>query len=308
MEEAKRRIAESPRMLDLRGLGLTELPPLPEEVRVLDVAENKLTRLPALPATLEILYCEQNLLEQLPPLPPGLQMLTCSRNRLRSLPPLPPALRRLDCAENRIERLPPLSPTLAYLNCASNRVTELPEIPATLDYLDAANNLLTEMPFLPARMSELELGGNPLRSPYAELYHDYMIEWAAHNDEDLPRFLRIMRAYQAAELRQKGRNLAAFTGSFAGPGARVQKENGTEAPVRLPFGGPAELVGQFLTGKKGYLPEQRAKLLANFARTQGGYLSKNRFQAVLARPYRHNSTKRNKKSRRKTRQRRRRGT
>ena len=75
--------------VDLRRLGLTELPPLPEGITVLNCSWNQLTSLPELPSTLTMLYCAQNQLTSLPELP-SLDYLQCNNNQLTSLPTLPP--------------------------------------------------------------------------------------------------------------------------------------------------------------------------------------------------------------------------
>ena len=61
--------------LDLRDLGLTELPSLPPTLKWLDCSQNQLTKLPPLPPTLQRLECSENLLMELPPLPPTLRWL-----------------------------------------------------------------------------------------------------------------------------------------------------------------------------------------------------------------------------------------
>ena len=93
MEEARRIITEwldegSPDVvLELAGLGLTELPELPDELTILDCSRNQITKLPdKLPDRLTELYCHTNQLNKLPQLPDRLTTLDCDNNQLQYPP------------------------------------------------------------------------------------------------------------------------------------------------------------------------------------------------------------------------------
>jgi len=136
--------------LDLSGLGLKKLPPLPEGLRWLN--------------------CEANLLEALgddyDALPDTLISLECGNNRLTGLPdPLPPYLYTLDCENNKLTRLPANLPyTITRLYVDNNQITELPAaLPTALEMLSAEKNLLTELPaLLPEGLRLLYVGHNRL--------------------------------------------------------------------------------------------------------------------------------------------------
>ena len=149
-EEYEEDPANSIETLDLSGLGLKTLPPIPDGVRTLN--------------------CENNLLETLgedyDSLPSTLIMLNCGNNRLIGLPdPLPPYLYTLDCENNRLTRLPAVLPnTIERLYVDYNQITELPAaLPTALEMLSADNNLLTELPAaLPATLRSLYVSYNRL--------------------------------------------------------------------------------------------------------------------------------------------------
>jgi Leucine-rich repeat (LRR) protein len=108
MEIALERIANMrDDIVNLKHLGLTELPPLPSTLVELCCSNNRLTELPPLPPALEVLNCYGNQLTSLPPLPPTLRRLICNINELTSLPPLPPTLRELYYSYNPIIYPPP---------------------------------------------------------------------------------------------------------------------------------------------------------------------------------------------------------
>lgn len=128
MAEAQRRIDEwvaegdETKELQLSGLNLTSLPPLPENLKIIFCEHNKLTELSGLPDTLIDLFCGDNKLTKLPTLPAGLDTLACGNNQLISIPTLPKKLRGLSCFNNKLTRLPDLPMTLLYLNCETNKL------------------------------------------------------------------------------------------------------------------------------------------------------------------------------------------
>jgi len=133
-------------VLDLSGLGLKILPPLPDEVRILN--------------------CDDNLIETLPdPLPRSLIYLDCARNKLTRLPDtLPTYLRALNCSDNALTELPVALPSLLdRLHVDGNRLTKLPWLPRDLELIAADNNLLTELPRnLPKNLKHLYVSKNRL--------------------------------------------------------------------------------------------------------------------------------------------------
>ena len=146
MQEAKRSIATMENgYLNLAGLHLTELPPLPEGVEQLNCSLNSLTTLPPLPSTLRHLNCQYNNLTELPPLPPNLITLSCENNNLTKLPALPSGIRKV------------------YFT--SNKIRELPDIPASLG-----------IPmFTPRGVEIMTFSGdyNPLLEPYRRFYNNF---------------------------------------------------------------------------------------------------------------------------------------
>jgi len=149
--------------LDLSKLGLTELPPLPDDLIVLRCDLNELTALPELPSSLRVLHCHQNQLSSLPELPPFLESLSCSHNPLRSLPSLPSSLKQLVCMRNHLSALPPLPSSLLELCFDYNYITRLPYLPPHLSELSCSYNQLTSLPPLPS-LTSLFLFGNLLES------------------------------------------------------------------------------------------------------------------------------------------------
>ncbi|SDD79802.1 C-terminal novel E3 ligase, LRR-interacting [Bradyrhizobium brasilense] len=156
--------------LNLGGLRLTRLPPLPNAIVVLDVGFNRLTSLPdSLPPSLQRLDLRGNELTSLPALPTELRGLDASSNRLRNLPEevLPAALQFLDLNHNQLVDLPEVLPaSLRLLYARNNQLTNLPEVlPARLRYLDVGENELTRLPeALPASLELLDASQNQLTS------------------------------------------------------------------------------------------------------------------------------------------------
>ena len=161
--------------LDLCGLNLHSLPPLPSHVESLLCMENRLLELPALPSSLKILVCWDNpQLSSLPALPAALQRLDISRCPFTELPPLPPALRWLTANGCGLESVPQQWPeSLRGLELSSNQIREIGELPTQLvGTVNLRENQLTELPRNWLQLescSDLWLEGNPLSERTLEL-------------------------------------------------------------------------------------------------------------------------------------------
>jgi hypothetical protein len=155
---ALQRIALGIPNLNLVGLGLTGLPPIPDTVRQLFLANNQLTALPALPPNLDHLDCSANQLTTLPALPPTLRTITFGNNRLTVLPALPPGLLELWCDQNELTALPDFPPTLTMIVCNNNPITVLPPLPPGLKELYVMSTNLTALPPLPPGIIKVSCG------------------------------------------------------------------------------------------------------------------------------------------------------
>lgn len=170
------------RILILSGLGLSEIPPLPEGITILRCEMNQLTSLPTLPSSLTFLSCQENLLTSLPTLPSSLRYLSCSDNLLSSLPSLPSSLISLSCMQNTLTSLPPLPPSLMRLCIDEKNIIHLPEFPP-LEILSCSYIQMIYLPPLPSLRSLL-LFSNPLEilheSPLTLIRAVYVLP---HNNE-----------------------------------------------------------------------------------------------------------------------------
>ena len=201
--------------LNLRNLGLTKLPPIPEGVYGLNLQDNQLTTINTLPDSLRDLNCSKNKLESLPSFPPNLYRFDCRQNRLSALPPLPASLVGFDCGANRLKSLPPMEHliNLVEFDCGGNLLTELPLMPTTklqriwcstnrierlpplkhltgLKQLRCGENRLTEIPELPDTIKLLNCGTNklsvlpPLPKHMVELLTDGNLVYLGYINQD----------------------------------------------------------------------------------------------------------------------------
>jgi Leucine-rich repeat (LRR) protein len=133
-------------ILDVRNLGLTELPDVPgyDRVKHFYCTGNKLTWLPELP-NVESLFCSQNQLTELPELP-VVKYLTCSQNKLTRLPKLPKIISLL-CQDNKLVELTTPGEKLSAweINCSRNNLTWLPELSKAYR-VDCSHNRLMYLP------------------------------------------------------------------------------------------------------------------------------------------------------------------
>ena len=110
-----------PVKLDLSGLQLDALPPLPQ-LAGLDCSFNHLTALGPLPTSLESLVCACNLLRALTRLPRSLEFLSCQGNPLQTMR-LPAGLKHL---YGTADTWPALPPGLLALKTAAQHIGPLP--------------------------------------------------------------------------------------------------------------------------------------------------------------------------------------
>ncbi len=78
----------------------------------------------------------------LPPLPDGLKDLTCDYTNLTSLPSLPDGLHTLTCGNTPLTSLPQLPNSIIFLYCGHTRLTNLPSLPTSLQFLSCYNTPL----------------------------------------------------------------------------------------------------------------------------------------------------------------------
>ena len=186
--DAERRIRGARRdgatQLDLRGIGLTEVPSAIAnltQLQFLNLSDNNLTQLPEAIATLtqlRLLYLSRNQLTVLPEAIATLtqlQVLNLSVNQLTVLPEEIAELtqlQRLYLSGNNLTQLPEAIATLSqleWLELSRNNLTQLPEAIAGLTQLQELylwRNNLTQLPSAIAsltQLQQLDLSDNKLR-------------------------------------------------------------------------------------------------------------------------------------------------
>ena len=279
---------------------LVELPDLPDTLRELVVDKNELKKLPKLPNGFHFLDVKKNQLESLPKqFPSSIVSLGLTHNALSEIPSLantqvesvglgfntistlpafPPTLRKLGCSNNKLTEIKGLPNHLHVLNCSNNclRVLEIENL-KWLHILVANNCCLKEIPLLPPMPGgddgndnnnnnngngpeeedrrQYYFEGNPLTPEFAAIYNRYKQAQGAHAWEREPGSTRRFREDVLEEHRRliaaRKANASAIQQVFKGPGG--------------PFGNysPANLIAEFITGKKGTTEGQRLALLEN---------------------------------------------
>lgn len=222
-QEVYRRVTESriTGRLDLVNMGLTVLPPLPEN--------------------LEKLYCDQNLLTNLPVLPQTLAHLSCHKNRLTELPTLPNSLTRLYCGANLISKMPDLPPNLEILHCICNPITVLPELPNNLKNLYCQFCMLTDMPILPPTLAFLDC--------FPNTFNPLLTGHMSKKTTTDAALIENIRAYHST----LGRAKAAFIDTVAFQKTLFQDETSLNTDC-------LNVIGSFLSGYSGVLEKQICQL------------------------------------------------
>ena len=194
MEEAKRRIRrwkrqKNPRKwLNLMGLNLTELPPIPSKVKKLNCKGNMLSAFyNALPKQLKQLRCGNNLFQKFDTLPVTLKALNCAWSRganvLDSLPDsiecivaeqcerivliqtLPSQLKylNLSCTYS-LEKIWMFPPNLEECTIVESNLEQLPQLPSKLKIFTCEQTYIKVLPQLPITLEYLNIYGNNLQS------------------------------------------------------------------------------------------------------------------------------------------------
>lgn len=161
--------------LNLSGLGLTELPAIPEGVTCLTADDNPLRQITNFPQSLErfthrpLMSGRSSPLESIPPLPPKLISLMIHDTGLKALPELPKSLTYLDVRKSRLTSVPELHEGLKTLVLNSTEVTSLGKLPSTLERLECNYSKLETLPPLPVRIEKVEVNGCKLTELPADI-------------------------------------------------------------------------------------------------------------------------------------------
>jgi len=246
--DLQKRISESEftRKLNLKNMGLFELPELPENLLELYCDGNYLTSLPKLPYMLVVLNCDDNQLKFLPTLPDSLTELRCNYNELLTLPLLPNNLIELYCSFNQLTKLTTLQTlpnTLRWLYCNDNYLTTLPTLPRTLDYLYCRNNQLTTLPILPDTLVTLDYYGNPFNKIFSSLIKKINIFNTIKTT-----IKNIREYYRTIEFRINAKNTIPLQ-------IALYKVTSCDIPIDC-----FSLIGSYLSGENGTLSTQISKL------------------------------------------------
>lgn len=171
--EAARRIrarlnADDGDVLDLSGLGLRTMPPIPslieESTSHLDLSDNLLTQLELFSSDLASLRIVNNPLTRLRIDSNSLELLNVSDNQLNSLELQTPYLQALNMSHNPLRRVPSNLPRLSELHMLNTHVNSLygagyPQ----LSFLDARESRLRSLGMLDvSQLDYFDFSGNPL--------------------------------------------------------------------------------------------------------------------------------------------------
>lgn len=244
---------------DFREQNLTSLPELPLNTPNLLCSRNQLTSLPSLPSEMTGILCSENQLTSLPTLPEKLEVIWCFNNQLTAFPSFPTGLKTVLCYDNQLTSLPPLSERLEDLYCTRNKLTVLPPLPKGLRGLMCESNQLTMLPILPHRLIVFRCGNNPYVEPFKTWVQEYDTKGGR---------LHILRnkvnAYWRKLPARELKNLMVTIGQ-----RELQAQMGNprdESEDRVQDCLPADclsVIGEFLTGEKGSIMQQRKKLYEN---------------------------------------------
>lgn len=163
-----RELSDESLELDLRNLGLSECPEipnnvktlylsgntiedfdLPDSIEVLDISRNQCITITNLPENLIELYANNNHIELVDWFPDNLQIIMLQGNSLKELPDLPRNLLSLFVGKNMLEKLPILPEKLENMDISYNKLRDCPGLPGKLKHIWCHANYLRHCPVLP---------------------------------------------------------------------------------------------------------------------------------------------------------------
>ncbi len=286
------------RTLNIRNNRISTLPePIPGSLEALRITHNEITAIPSLAHTqVHTLGLGFNQLTAMPALPNTVNTIGVASNQIKSIKNLPRHVEVLVCSNNPLHTLEIANLTHLLVLIASNcGLHQLPLLPPVNDGNDDNNNNNNNNgnnnndggganDGIEDRRT-YHFGGNPLDPEYAAIYQTYLDD-GNHDWQYWPnpaggpaiysnRRPGSTRAFRLAILEQYRRDLQKRKTevgelirmkqlSSAGPG---QPTRGVPGALQANYG-PMNLIGEFLTGKKGTIESQRLGLLENQERAR----------------------------------------
>lgn len=153
--------------LNLSGLNLRTLPPIPDTVTDLSCGNANLEYIAdsCIPAKLSIFNCTNSpKLKKLPILPDTVTIINIKESSgITELLQLPTSLKTLLMERTAIRVLPNLHYGLECLTCSYVPIKVLPTLPQTLVMLDVRYTLINTIPELPPFLQYLNCSGTPVK-------------------------------------------------------------------------------------------------------------------------------------------------
>lgn len=268
------------------------IPELPDRIEVLSVGTSRMlkgfTKFPSNLVYLKIHTCPNLDVSSLPPYPPRFDTLEIVNSSLNRLPPLIDNLRELWLDNNRITQLPESWPSnLAMLSVANNQIRELRSFPPRLREADFTGNQIQIIPRIPETNPILQFDEENLEEPFRSYYTEYLEMPGGIIDEAACIFLRTkVNAYwdHIEEMKHRGRNTKAL--QLVTKNGAILRTNASGREQLIP--NVASIIGSFLSGEKGSLPQQLQKVKTKHNNPPKGGKRKTRKRKIQKRKTRKN--------------------
>ncbi|WP_407907022.1 DUF5503 domain-containing protein [Escherichia coli] len=151
--------------LDLSGLQLSSLPPLPEWIEKLSVSHNQLSTI-QVPELCKDLDASFNNLTEFPKMPDDTTRININNNMISRIDSFPSKAEEIYISCNNLSEISELPVGTKVFDCSFNQITKIQYFPDNLEEAHIQNNNIQVLPALYKNLQLLSIEGNPIKEPF----------------------------------------------------------------------------------------------------------------------------------------------
>ncbi|MWT71391.1 DUF5503 domain-containing protein [Escherichia coli] len=150
--------------LDLSGLELGSLPPLPEWIKELSVRGNELSTI-QMPLLCQNLDASRNKLTEFPKVS-AISQIYLNNNMISHIDSFPPYASIIDICYNNLSEIPAIPDNTKEFYCSHNKITTLPNFPNNMKRVNVGYNNIQTIPVIGTKLKTLCIAGTPFEKEF----------------------------------------------------------------------------------------------------------------------------------------------
>ncbi|WP_407907023.1 DUF5503 domain-containing protein [Escherichia coli] len=151
--------------LDLSGLQLSSLPPLPEWIEKLSVSHNQLSTI-QVPELCKELDASFNNLTEFPKMPDDITRIYVNNNLISRIDSFPAKAQIIFIGQNNLSEIPAIPDVTKDFDCSNNNIKKIHYLPANLEFVSIQHNKIQALPKLGRDLKIFNMGGNPINEKF----------------------------------------------------------------------------------------------------------------------------------------------